>query len=184
VNYSKRIFLILSILFVSGCTSFAPPYQPDFELVNKLKSMDIPAMKTGKFTEQNESVNKITIRGGPMVSPHDKSYAKYLEKALEEELKQSELWDKSSNIVISGTLLVNELDGSGISVGESDISANFVVTKNSTRIYDKTHTIHHEWESSFVGAVAIPAAQNNYPVSIQKLLVKFLSDEEFLTSLK
>jgi len=184
VKYSKRLLSLISILIISGCTSFAPPYQPDFELVNKLKSTDLPAMKTGEFTEQNELVNKITIRGGPMVSPYEKSYAKYLEKALEEELKQSELWDKSSNIVISGTLLINELDGSGISVGESDMSANFIVTKNGNKLYDKTHTIHHEWESSFVGAIAIPAAQNNYPISIQKLLVKFLSDEEFLTIIK
>jgi hypothetical protein len=181
---NNMILVLLAILLFSGCTTIAPQYQPDFELVNELKDMNVPSMKSGEFTEADDSLNSISIRGGAMVSPYGKSYAEYLKKALEEELKQSDLWDPSSKIVISGTLLKNDLDGSGTNIGVSDISAIFVVTKDDSEIYNKTHTIHHQWESSFMGAIAVPKARQNYAISIQKLLRNFFLDKELLIALK
>lgn len=181
---NKAVVACFAILVVSGCSSIAPQYQPNFELVNELKDSEYPLMNTGAFAEADESVNHITIRAGAMISPYEKSYAKYLQKALEEELKQSDLWDQASNITIEGTLIKNELDGSGVSLGLADISASFLVRSNGSEIYNKTHTIHHEWKSSFVGAVAVPRAQKNYPISIQKLLRSFLLDKDLVTALE
>jgi hypothetical protein len=48
--------------------------------------MNLPHMSSGQFSENDESLNKITLRGGVMSSPFNKSYAQYLKKALEEEL--------------------------------------------------------------------------------------------------
>lgn len=183
MNTIKVISIFFVFLIMTGCSSIAPQYQPDFELVNKLKDTKLSPMRSGKFTDGHVSVNEVTLRGGTMHSPFEESYAKYLKKALEEELKQSFLWGPSSKIVISGVLLKNEVDSSGFSVGESDVSARFIVTDNNKEVYNKVHTIHHEWESSFIGAIAIPNAQNNYPVTIQKLLKSFLLDKKFLNTL-
>ncbi len=179
----KLTIVFIAIILASGCSSVAPQYQSDFSLINDLKEMNIPPLKSGTFLD-HESVNSITLRGGAMTSPFNNSYAEYLKKALEEDLKQSGHWDSHSKIIISGELVKNELDASGFSIGESDITAKFIVSKDNDIIYDKTHSIHHEWESSFVGAIAIPNAQNNYPVSIQKLLRKFFSDGDLLAVLK
>lgn len=184
MNLAKLVTIFVIVFSVWGCSSIAPQYQPDFDLVNELKDMDLSSMTSGNFTESDKSVNHITLRGGVMISPYNRSYAEYLRKALEEDLKQSSLWDPSSNIIISGVLIKNEFDGSGISIGESDMSAQFVVTKDGSEIYSKIHTIHHEWESSFAGAIAVPRARKNYPVSIQKLLRAFFLDKELLASLK
>jgi hypothetical protein len=183
MNIRKTLLVLLVILIASGCSTVAPQYQPDFNLVNELKDLDLPGMKSGEFTAANDSVNHISIRGGTMSSPFDNSYAEYLKKALEEELKQSSIWDLSSEIEITATLLKNELDASGLSIGECDLSANFMVNKEGSEIYNKVHSIHHEWESSFIGAIALPKAQQNYLVAIQKLLREFFLDQDLLSTL-
>ena len=58
--------------------------------------------------------------------------------------------------------------------------AKFIVTKENHEIYNKDHSIQHQWDSSFVGAIAIPNAQNNYPIAVQKLIAVFLTDPEFI----
>jgi hypothetical protein len=54
----------------------------------------------------------------------------------------------------------------------------------STVRYKKVHKAHHEWPSSFAGAIAIPAAQQNYHVVVQKLLASLFADPEFSAALK
>ncbi|MFT5722267.1 MAG: hypothetical protein ACI9W6_002593, partial [Motiliproteus sp.] len=34
----------------------------------------------------------------------------------------------------------------------------------------------------FIGAIAIPNAQNNYPKAVQKLISKLMSDQNFITA--
>ena len=176
-----RTFVILfALVLTHGCSTMAPQYQPDFELVNTLKDVDLEKMQVGKFTSASSSIDRVTVRGGSLVSPFNESYSAYLENALSEELKQSELWGSGADIIITGELLQNDLDGSGFSVGEADLSARFEVSKEGGEVYRKVHTIHHEWDSSFIGAVAIPNAINNYPIAVQKLIGEFLLDIELL----
>ncbi len=50
--------------------------------------------------------------------------------------------------------------------------------------YDKVTTVHDEWDSSFMGNVAIPRAQQRYPTVVQKLLGALYADPAFLQALK
>lgn len=179
--------IIISFFLVSslaGCTMNAVQYQPDFNLVNHLKDQEIQSINIGDITAENPKVNKISLRGSPMVSPFNNSYADYLEAALREQLTQANLYDNSSSIEISGSLLENSVDAMGFTVGVANISARFVVDKSGETVYNKTISIRYEWPSSFVGAVAIPNAQNNYPEAIKKLIFKFMRDQEFLDVVK
>ena len=45
--------------------------------------------------------------------------------------------------------------------------------------YDKTLSDRYEWESSFMGGIAIPRAIQNYVVTIQRMLRKLYTDPEF-----
>jgi len=162
----------------------APQYQPDFEVINTLKDIPLAHMQVGEFVSANPAVDKVSVRGGSLVSPFDGSYSAYLRNALAEELKQSSLWDNSADTVISGELLQNDLDASGFSIGVADLSARFRVDKRGNQVYDKVHSIHHEWDSSFIGNVAIPNAINNYPIAVQKLINEFLLDIDLLHAVK
>jgi hypothetical protein len=64
------------------------------------------------------------------------------------------------------------------------IEARFVVKKDGQVTFDKTKRGSASWESSFVGAIAIPAAQSSYPLIVQDLLAKLYGDTDFQTALK
>lgn len=78
----------------------------------------------------------------------------------------------------------NEVNANGFIVGEADISANFILRQNGKTIYEKIHTIHHKWDSSFVAAVAVPNALANYPIAIRKLIDSLMADKEFIKAVK
>lgn len=172
------------IALLSGCSTMAPQYQSDFEVINTLKDIPLAKMQVGDFVSATPELDKVSIRGGSLVSPFGGSYSLYLQNALAEELKQSSLWDKDAESVVSGELLQNDFDASGINIGTADLSARFRVDKNGTPIYDKVHSVHHQWDSSFLGNVAIPHAINNYPIAVQKLISEFLLDIELLRAVK
>ena len=177
-------FLLCTLIFISGCTMTSPQYQPDFSVTNDLKDADLQQVSVGDFSSAKESVDRISIRGSTMISIFGGSYSEYLEHALVEQLRQAAIYREGAPIVITGTLLNNDFDGSGVSIGEANIAANFVVVKDGKQVYSKDHSIHHEWTSSFLGAVAIPNAQKNYPIAVQKLITEFLTDPEFISLAK
>jgi len=173
--------LVLSI-FISGCSVVAVQYQPDFQLVNELNDSGIEGVNLGDFSESDESLNKVTLRASPMISPYEGSYGLYLKNALKEQLFQSKLFDQGAPIKISGVLLKNYFNASGVNVGKANLAARFIAMRGDREVYNEIHEISHEWESSFMGSIAIPNAQNNYPVAVQKLIRDFLADPDFITA--
>lgn len=181
---SKILLSILMVGFISACSINTIQYQPDFNLVNDMKDSEMQKMSVGEISSQNPKVNKVSIRGSSMVSTFNNSYAEYLEVALREQLQQAGLYNASSTISIGGELLTNQISEAGFSIGTADLSARFKVLSSGEVIFDKVVTITHEWESSFVGAIAIPNAQNNYPIAVQKLISKLMSDRDFISSVQ
>lgn len=180
----KIITSMIIVGLMSGCTMNAVQYQPDFNLVNDMKENELQKMNVGEISSVNQKVNKISIRGSSMVSTFNNSYAEYLKVALREQLQQASLYDATSLIVITGDLLSNEVNAMGFSVGTADISAQFKVVSSGNVVFDKIVSITHEWESSLIGAIAIPNAQNNYPIAVQKLVAKLMSDSDFISSVQ
>jgi len=180
----KKLFSILMVGFISACSMNTVQYQPDFNLVNDMKDSEMQEMSVGKISSQNSEVNKVSIRGSSMVSTFNNSYAEYLEVALREQLQQAGLYNASSTISIVGELLTNQINAMSFSIGTADISAKFKVLNSGNVIFDKVVTIRHQWDSSFVGAIAIPNAQNNYPIAVQKLISKLMSDRDFISAVQ
>jgi hypothetical protein len=178
--------LIGAALLLSACTMVAPNYSPSVENVQSLATLPKEGAVVGKFTAKDGDearVNDISMRGGTLNSPYG-SYAAYVEAALRQELADAERINPASGVTINGVLLRNRLDASGIRIGEADIEVEFAVLAGNTVRYKKVHKAHHEWPSSFAGAVAIPAAQQNYHRAVQKLLASLFADPEFAASLK
>ncbi|MEI8610355.1 hypothetical protein L4D15_02525 [Enterovibrio norvegicus] len=180
----KRFFTLLFIVAsVSGCSVMAPPYQAGLLAGNDIRGAENVDMKTGHFTMEKPSLNKIGLRASNLVSPYKNSFSEYLRKGLEEELKIASLWNENSDVVVSAVLLENDVDASGINIGTADLSANFEVNAQGEKIYDRTHSIHHEWDSSFMGAIAITNSQLGYQEAVKKLLRNFLNDPALLSAL-
>ena len=180
----KALGTTLIVFLLSGCSINAVQYQPDFEIVNNLKDRELNEVGVGNISSTDSRVNKISLRGTSMVSPYNKSYEAYIKEALEEQLKQADLFNPMSQIEIRGELLSNNVNAAGISVGTAFISARFEVVESNEIKFDKVISIGHEWDSSFMGAVAITNAQNNYPIAIQKLISALMNDVDFIGAIK
>lgn len=170
---------------LSACSLVAPKYNTNFDNVDKLRSAKLQPVAVGAIAKGDKAgdVDRLTIRGSSYDSPNG-SYTAYLQEAVRQELDDARLLDPKSQVELSGVLVRNELDGSGFSLGFAEIEARFVVKRSGKVRFDKVKTARHEWESSFVGAIAIPRTQQNYPVVVQKLLTALYDDPEFIAALK
>ena len=108
------------------------------------------------------------------------SYADYLATALRQELELARLLDAGSKTDVSGVLLKNDIAAGGLSINSGEIEAKFTVKRDGVVRYEAVKSATISWESSFAAAVAIPAAQQNYPRLVQKLLSSLFSDPAFL----
>jgi hypothetical protein len=177
--------LILAAL--TACSSVAPKYTLVPENVNRLRDAGFEPTRLGDFNaaaKNGNDVNHLTIRGGTYQSPYDSSYVSYLREALRMELDEARLLNPNATVEVSGFLLRNELNAAGIATADAQIEARFVVKRDGQVRFDKVLTATHQWESSFMGNIAIPRAQQNYPTVIQKLLANLYADPDFIASMR
>lgn len=186
----RRVVLFTGIAvsaFLVGCAGPAPNYAPSIDNVETLKKIQgAPAVKTGTIavTAGMPGAASLQLRANTMTSPVGKNYGDYIAAALRQELELAKLYNPQSGVEISGTLLKNNIDAGGISTNAGQIEARFVVTANGQVRFDKVKRIEKKWESSFVGAVAIPLAANNYPLMVQSLVAALVTDPDFVKAIR
>jgi hypothetical protein len=170
----------------TGCAMQAPPYSPLVDNAEALRKGGAPAVAVGTFTVQPGlgGASSIGLRGASMNSPVGSDYAAYLADALQRELSLAGKLDPKSRIVITGVLLKNDIAAGGISTNSGEIEASFVVVNDGQERYRRTHRAEASWDSSFVGAVAVPRAAAQYPLLVQKLLGQLFSDAAFAAALR
>lgn len=159
----------------------APSYSPSVTTIQTVKNSQAAPVSVAKATVASANLNKISLRSNPLKSPYG-DYAAYIEQALKTELSQAGLLDDNATTVISSKLTQNSLD-TGMSTGTGEIAAVFTVTKAGTAVFQKEISATETWQSSFVGAIAIPNAVNAYPALVNKLIANLFSDKEFLASI-
>lgn len=172
----------LAALALSACVSMpVPTYQPSVDNSEAiLKSAGAP-LHVSSFTAADGVENEsLSVRGSKLAPGSDDTYAGYLRNALISELSTTGRYDDASDLRLGGVLTGNALDGSGTRVGKATVAARFHVERDGTIVYDKTLQAGHEWQSSFIGAIAIPAAFDNYAATVQKLLNQLFNDPEFV----
>jgi hypothetical protein len=178
--------LIALVALLEGCALQAPRYQPSLDNVETLKRSGAAAVVLGQFTVSAgmQGATSISLRGNPMSSPVGGDYAAYLADALRQELLLAGKLDPNSPTEISGTLMKNDIAAGGISTNSGEIEARFVVRRGGATRYDAVKRAGASWESSFVGGIAVPKAQQQYPLIVQQLLGGLLADPAFLAALR
>jgi hypothetical protein len=185
---SNRILLfiaMLSMMVLSACSTPAPPYAASIPNIQTLKSAAPASVSVGEFTTQGPDANNesISIRGNPMVSAQG-TFAKYLQNALIQELTEARLLDAKSDVKITAILIKNDISAAGFVTASAEMEARFSVSNSGKVVFDKTKRATVEWDSNFVGMIAIPRAQQNYPNLVTALLKELYADKDFLNALK
>lgn len=177
------LLLVVLLAGTTACASVAPKHVLVPENINKLRDGALTPARVGEFTAAREDLERLTIRGGQYASPYQGSFAKYVEEALRQDLADARLLDPASAIEVAGVLTRNELD-TGMAKGTAQIEAQFLVRRDGGVVFDKVKAASLVWDSSFVGAIAIPKSQQNYPIVVQRLLSELYADPDFLTALE
>ncbi|MET0533549.1 MAG: hypothetical protein ABW171_04930, partial [Steroidobacter sp.] len=156
--------------------------------IQTLRTAEISSASVGEFklapTAKPTIDRSISVRGSQLSSPNDESFALYLKYSLLTELQAAGKYDASAPTVITGQLTENELNAAGFSTATAKLGAKFAVARAGRTLFEKTLLQESSWESSFVGAVAIPEAINQYTEMYTKLLAKLFADDEFKQALK
>ena len=120
---------------------------------------------------------------GSSISPASGSFALQLKEQLVADLRAAGLYDEASKVVIEGQLTDSRVDAA-IGTGTGRLAARFIVKRSGATVYDKEVAVEEKWESSFVGAVALPAAINHYTAFYPALTRKLADDPEFRNAIR
>lgn len=189
IRHARIFAAAFVVLLASGCAMQAPRYQASIDNVEILKQAP-NSVSLGSFSVQAGSRaaakggTTLSVRASPMNSPVGTDYAAYMADALSQELTVAKKLDPKSQFEISGKLLQNDISAGGFSTNSGEIEAQFVVKKDGVVRFEKAKTASLTWDSSFLGGVAIPKAQQQYPFIVQKLLSLLWSDADFQAALK
>lgn len=181
---ARYLLVLVAALALTGCaTGPIGAHQSSMETVQTLRQSNMGAASVGEFvpapTLQAGRDKSVSVRGSSLKSPSANSFSAYLRDSLVQDLRSAGKYDPAAGTVITGQLTQNELNAGGFSKADATVGAKFVVTRGGTSIYDKSISATHEWESSFIGAIAIPEAINQYTQMYSRLLDKLFADEEF-----
>ena len=142
-------------------------------------------MSVGAFTlapgKSAELDGPIDVRSNKVSAPTDRSFAKYLKETLSTELRAAGLLAEGAAIVIRGQLTDSTLEA-GVGTGRGSVAARFIADRDGRTVFDKELRASGTWDSSFVGATAIPAAINEYTALHRKLVALLLDDAAFRTA--
>jgi hypothetical protein len=167
---------------MTGCANLKMS-TPSASLENTatLRSANMTPVNVGTFTATGAAMGSkdksISIRGGNSVeSPVGPSFTEYLRETVKVEMAAAGLLDEKSSTVITGTMIDSDLESGN---GSGYLVARFVVTRDGTVRFDRELKTTTTWESSFIGAVAIPAAAHGYESLYRMMATKLINDAEF-----
>ncbi len=189
MNRALRATLVLAALVAGGCAS-GPigQYQSSLEIQMAVRSAALGSASVGEFTVAPTLAaaadKSVSVRGHRLSSPVENSFAQYLRGAMLTELRTAGLLAESTPVVISGRLTDNRLDAGGTTKASGELGAEFSVTAAGKLVYSKPVKVRSDWAASFMGAIAIPEAINQYTALYRKLLAALFADEEFRKALQ
>jgi hypothetical protein len=183
-QFAATVLLGVSLF---GCASVTmPPPTASLETVQKLRTANLTSSTVGKFNlaphlgaEMDKSVGG--LRGSSVSSSYG-SYSLQLKEVIIAELKAAGLYDEKSPIQIEAQLTDSQVDAA-IGTGTARLAAKFKVSKSGRIVFEKELSVESQWPSSFVGAIAIPEAINQYSSLYKKLAAKLFDDQDFRAAL-
>ncbi len=187
MRYIKNLLQAAAVaVLLSACAGQMPPHSASAGNVQQLRGSDMSPVSVGAFklaAGKPESMDtSITSRASSMTPPQG-SISAYLRDALIAELKAAGKFDASAPVAISGELTESELN-TNMGTADGALGARFIVTEGDAAKYDQDHRVSASWESSFVGAIAIPKAYQEYFALYQKLFAKLFADPTFAKATK
>lgn len=172
----------ITIALMAGCATQLGAPVASADNTTKARATGMGAVQVGEFAlapgKDKSLDSSILVRASSVSAPTGGSFSQYLRETLIVELKSAGLLSPASPAVITGFLTESQVDPA-MSEGSGKLAARFVVTRAGSAVYDRELNVSSKWPSSFIGAVAIPAAINEYTALYRKLVGLLLEDPKF-----
>lgn len=173
----------MGVVMLTGCASIkldATSASP--EVLERLRSSNLQPMQAGKFALAPGKPPGLdsTLSGlrGNSLAPAKGSFAQLLKDTFIVEMTAAGIYDTASSLVVEADLTDSQVDAA-IGTGSGRLAARFRVLKGAQKVYDKELAVNPTWESSFMGAIAISTAMNQYQAMYKGLVLKLIDDPEF-----
>lgn len=172
------------VLALGGCISVnTEDTPPDFHTMLALRAQLPRAVATQRFSlARAELGNSVNIRGSTLHPPKGMTFGDVLQQALDTQLRSAGKLDPAATAAIGGQLTDNTA-GENIAHGHAVIGADVFVERGGTRVFARHYAVTSAWDSSFIGAIAIPEAFNRYDGLYSDLARKILNDPDLIAAL-
>lgn len=185
--FVQRLALAAVLAALTGCASVKMPAPaPSAANAEKLRTAKLAPAQLGSFklAAGKPASMDTSLSGlrGSSLSPTNGSFANQLRDEIATELTAAALLDPKSKAVIEGQLTDSMVDAA-IGTGKGRLAAKIQVQRDGKTVFDKEIVAEATWESSFVGAVAIPLAMNQYSALYKTLAGKLFDDADFRRAL-
>ncbi|MET0182805.1 MAG: hypothetical protein ABW199_07970 [Caulobacterales bacterium] len=183
----KILLLGLALALTSACaTTPMPMQQATFANVQALRAEEIPPLTLGQFSLADGLPRRldrsIQIRATTLRAPENGTFSDYLRKTLETQLHAAGKLEAAGPVVVSAQLTQSFVTSDG-PTGNGVLGARFIVRRNGNVIYDQELIVRDEWPTSFIGAIAIPAAMDHYTALYPTLVQSFVTDSRLRQAL-
>lgn len=178
---------VILLAFLVGCTTVMPPPMASSENSQALRAANLTPTNVGSFKLTPGRLPLMDtelsggLRGGNIAAPSG-SFSQHLKETLKAELQSAGLLDLQSRYLIEGQLTDSKVDAA-IGTGTARLAARFKIIREGQTLFDKELVVEDSWDSSFLGAVAIPRAIEHYGAIYKLLVGKLLNDSGFRRAL-
>lgn len=182
----QRVVLTALLATLAGCvTTTMPAPAPSAANADKLRVAKFAPAQVGTFklaAGKPAGMDTALSLRASTIKPRNGSFAGQLRDEIAAELSAAGFLDPKSGIVIEGQLTDSMAD-TGMSTGNGRLAAKIQVRRDGQVTFDKEIVAESSWESSLVGAIAIPAARNQYGALYKTLVGKLFDDADFKRAL-
>lgn len=174
---------IVAVALLAGCAELpmhAPT--PNFEVIEKARTSQTAAVALGQFKVDpavNPDIDKgLSVRTNQVFSPYEHSFAQFLRQTALTDLQAAGLYDAKAPTSLSAFLTDSTLDVPS-DQGKSSLGARFILTRDGQKVFEKELKARAEWQSTFLGVIAIQDGINQYTTLYHKLVGLLLSDPDY-----
>lgn len=182
-----RLAAIGLMLAVAGCTATASPPDTSIRAVRAASVADFPPIALGAFTPSpalpRGADRAVGLRAMTVKPPNGRSFSQFLGETIEVQLRLAAKLDPASPITLSGSM-TEIAANTRIGRANGAIAATFRLTVGGRVTFEKTLRAEGEWDSSFIGAVAILNAEREYTALYPKLVETLFEDADFRAALR
>lgn len=180
----KKCYLALPLcaMLLQGCGVTMTRYEANYQNVQQLKQNAPLQPLRNAQVKADAGQESLMVRMNPISAPEG-SVPLHIQAAINGELRHAGLLDPRAERQLQVQVLKSFLN-TGVANGHGELAARFTVRKGDQVVYEATKDVARDWDSSFFGPVAIPAAANNYNPMLQQLLKTLYADPQFIKALK